>query len=727
MADSKDDSTVVERAKERFERAKAAYSRTRQLAIEDTRFAMGDSDNGWQWPEGIRQSRNVEQKVVLTVNLTAQHCNQIINNMRQNRPQCRVLPVDGGADKKTAEIFGGLIRNIQTSSNADDAHDVAAEHSIYGGEGYWRVITKYESDTSFNQCIEIEALSNPQLVYIDCDAKKLDKSDAEWGFIFDDINKDKAKREWKDLEPASWMDCPKGWVTQDSVRIAEYYECQYVDDTALLLMDETEALKSELENGQYDQLKALGDIVQERPTKRKAWKWYKLVGGSDKPAEEKDWAGSYLPIISVIGKEVNVDGEVVIKGIVRDLKDPARMVNFSYSEAVQTIALQNKVPYIAAAESIEGYENAWKHANQSNDSYLPWNAYDDNGNPNPKPERQQPSVLPAAQVQMLQLSTEQMRAASGQQNANFGIKSEAASGVGIQRLKAQGEIATFHFPDNQVRGLRYEAKVLIDLIPKIYDTKRVVRILGLDGKEQQVTLNPDMPQAYDEAESDDPTAEDIQKIFNPAVGKYDVVIDTGPSFQTQRQESFTMMTELARSDKSFIPNYGDIFFRASDVPYSDQLAKRAEKLLPPQLQDQKGKPQIPPQVQQQLQQQQEHIQQLEGALTNASNEVEKLESKEEIEGARIRVDQEGKEVDRFKAETDRLKLILPYMTPESLQEIAASVGLQVKDSADIYTGREPVPVVIPDESPQAEAQEPPMQPPEPMAPQQPEQNEMEGQ
>ena len=188
-----------------------------------------------------------------------------------------------------------------------------------------------------------------------------------------------------------------------------------------------------------------------------------------------------------------------------------------------------------------------------------------------------------------------------------------------------------------------------------------------------------------------------------------------------------MMTELARSDKSFIPNYGDIFFRASDVPYSDQLAKRAEKLLPPQLQDQKGKPQIPPQVQQQLQQQQEHIQQLEGALTNASNEVEKLESKEEIEGARIRVDQEGKEVDRFKAETDRLKLIIPYMTPESLQEIAASVGLQVKDSADIYTGREPVPVIVPDESSQSEAQEPPMPPPEPMAQQQPEQNEMEGQ
>ena len=172
-------SDIVAEAKKRFERAKQAYSSNRMLAVEDTRFAMGDSDNGWQWPEDIRNSRKIDKRVCLTVNMTAQHCNQIVNNIRMNRPAVKISPADDGADKKTAEILGGLIRNIQAASASDDAHDTAAEHSVYGGEGYWRVVTEYESDTSFNQVIRIKACPNPQLVYIDPDCKELDKSDAQ--------------------------------------------------------------------------------------------------------------------------------------------------------------------------------------------------------------------------------------------------------------------------------------------------------------------------------------------------------------------------------------------------------------------------------------------------------------------------------------------------------------------------------------------------------------------
>ena len=629
MAD-KEEKSVVDTAKERYERAKDAYGPSRVLAIADTQFAMGDSDNGWQWPDAIRNSRVLEKKVCLTVNATAQHCNQIINNMRQNRPQCRVMPVDSGADKKTAEILAGLIRNIQTASNADDAHDTAAEHSTYGGEGYWRIITEYESEKSFNQVIKIKPVPNPLLVLIDPAAKEMDKSDAAWGFIFEDISKEECKRDHPDVDPASWQEDPRGWVSADSVRRAEYFYCEYTADTSLLLADGNFVLKSELGKGEYagltyEDMKAAGIITKERATTIKKWKWCKLLGGHDKPLDAKDWAGSYLPIVAVVGKELNVNGEIVRKGVVRDLKDPARMLNFSYSEAVQTVALQNKVPYIAAVESMEGYEDIWRSANTSNLGSLPWNAFDAQGRPLPKPERQEPAVMPSAQVQMLQLSTEQMRAASGQQNANFGIKSEAVSGVGIQRLKAQGEIATFHFPDNQVRGLRYEAKILIDLIQKIYDTKRVVRILGMDGKEEKATLDPDMQKSYHE----DTTEEDIQKIFNPMVGVYDVVIDTGPSYQTQRQEAAAALTELAGKNPIIMTAAPDIVMRAYDFPMADQLAKRLEKTIPPELQDKKGNEKVPPQVQAAMQQQSQQIEQMSAALENAHAEVQQLEAEKE--------------------------------------------------------------------------------------------------
>lgn len=655
--------SIVEIARKRYQRARDAYDTLRQQAIADTRFVMGDSENNWQWPEDVYTSRaEVQKKPCLTINLTAQHCNQIINSIRQNRPSGRVLPVDNLADPDTAEILGGLCRSIQSYSNADTAHDIAAEHAIYGGEGYWRVLTEYETETSFDQVITIKPLVNPQLVYIDPDAIEPDRSDAKWGFIFEDLSPEEVKLEFPDLDPSSWaQDGDRGWVQKDMIRIAEYFYCDFVPDTLLLLGDGTTALKSKLPEGAKIAGKFLTlldgqvfAIVNQRETKTKQWYWCKLVGGETEPVDKKEWPGSYLPIITVVGKELNVNGEMVRKGIVRDLKDPARMVNYSYSASVETLALQNKVPYLASSESIENFEDIWGAANLENRAYLPWNAYDEEGRQLPKPERQAPAVMPSAQVQMLQLSTEEMRAASGQQNANFGIKSEAASGVGIQRLKAQGEIATFHFPDNLARALTYEMRVLVDLVPKTYDTKRIVRILGLDGKESKVVLDPEMQQPYGEAQGDE--AGEIEKIFNPLMGRYDVAISTGPSYQTQRQEAADTLTELTSRNPQIMQVAGDIVMRSYDFPMAEEMAKRLEKTLPPNLLDKKeGEEELPPQVQQQIEQMQQQMQQLDEVIQKMQPEIDKAE--QEKNAAILKMQQAQSENMKLKLEIEKRDVI----------------------------------------------------------------------
>jgi hypothetical protein len=673
--------SIVDIARKRYQRARDAYDTLRQQAIADTRFVMGDSENNWQWPEDVYTSRaEVQKKPCLTINLTAQHCNQIINSIRQNRPSGRVLPVDNLADPDTAEILGGLCRSIQSYSNADTAHDIAAEHAIYGGEGYWRVLNEYETETSFDQVITIKPLVNPQLVYIDPDAIEPDRSDAKWGFIFEDLSPEECKLEFPDLDPSSWaQDGDRGWVQKDMIRIAEYFYCDFVPDTLLLLGDGTTALKSKLPEGAKIAGKFLTlldgqvfAIVNQRETKTKQWYWCKLVGGETEPVDKKEWPGSYLPIITVVGKELNVNGEIVRKGIVRDLKDPARMVNYSYSASVETLALQNKVPYLASSESIENFEDIWGAANLENRAYLPWNAYDEEGRQLPKPERQAPAVMPSAQVQMLQLSTEEMRAASGQQNANFGIKSEAASGVGIQRLKAQGEIATFHFPDNLARALTYEMRVLVDLIPKIYDTKRIVRILGLDGKESKAVLDPEMQQPYGEAQGDE--AGEIQKIFNPLMGRYDVAISTGPSYQTQRQEAADTLTELTNRNPQIMQVAGDIVMRSYDFPMAEEMAKRLEKTLPPNLLDKKeGEQELPPQVQQQMQEMQQQVEQLGQALEAAAKHADELEAESNSKQAELGIK-------AFDAETNRLKVLGAAMTPEQVQALVMQTVQQLLEA-----------------------------------------------
>jgi hypothetical protein len=651
-------STVVEQARERFRRFKDLNGTLREQAVEDTRFVMGDSDNQWQWPEDVYTSRaSISGKPCLTINVTAQHCNQIINNIRQNRPSAKISPVDGKADKKTALILGGMLRSIQTYSNADTAHDIAAEHAVYGGEGFWRVMTEYESDDSFDQVITIKPLVNPQLICIDPDAIEPDRSDAKWGMIFEDIHKDRCREEYPDLDMSSWADDPSGWNTKDIVRIAEYFYCETEKDELLRLQDGTSLRKSQLPPGM--DIKQL-PIVARRDVMSKVWYWCKLVGGEAEPVDRRTWPGKYLPIISVVGKEINVNGEIVRKGIVRDLKDSARMVNYSYSAAVETVALQNKVPYMASAESIAGFEDIWGAANIENRAYLPFNERDMEGNQLSMPQRQQPASMATAQVQMLQLSVEQIRASSGQSNANFGIKSEAASGIGIQRLKAQGEIATFHFPDNLARSLKYEAKVILDLIPQIYDTRRVVRILGLDGQETGAILDPEMQEPH--ADIEDSDEGDVKEAFNPLVGRYDIAIDTGPSYQTQRAEASEALTELTKANPQLMQIAGDIVMRSYDFPTSNELADRIAKTIPPELMGNEKNQEVPPQVKQAMDQMGQQMDMMTKELHDTSDKLQELQEDHVYKLKDL-------EIKAFDSETKRIQVLGTAMGPEQVQAL----------------------------------------------------------
>lgn len=689
---------IVPEAKERYELAKATYSSQRALAQEDTKFYLADSDNGWQWPENIKMNRSeIEHRPCLTINLTAQHCNQVINSIRQNRPAAKVRPVDDNSDKKTAEILEGLIRNIHNYSNSDDAHDLAAEHGVAGGEGYWVVRTRYESDTSFNQIIVVDQIPDPSMVYIDPFAKNIDRSDADWGFIFEDVSKEYVRRKWPDINPSSWAEDTQGWVRKDSVRIADYFYCEYEDDVLYQLPTGESELKSKIPPQILEQLDLMvaAKVLSTRTTKRKEWKICKLVGGESEPVEMTDWVGTTIPIVTVIGKELTVNGEVIRKGLVRDLKDPARMVNYSFSSAIESIALQNKIPYMAPAEAIEGYEQIWDSANIDNRAYLPYNHVDDSGNPIPAPSRQQGTQLATAQIQMLQIATEQMRGASGQHNASMGIKSEASSGIGIQRLKQQSEVSTFHFPDNMARALRYEAQILVELITsgKILDTRRVVRILGIDGKEQHAVLDPNAQQPYQE--SDGITEGDITRIFNPTIGRYDVAIDTGPSYMTQRQETAANVTEIAARNPQVMQLAGDLVFRSLDFPLADQFAKRFEKSLPPGLKEEKGQPQIPPQIQQamqaaqqQIQQQDKVIQQMQAELQKNQTEqqrtmleAQKAQAEGQIAQARLQLDQAKVQIDQFKAETDRAKMEYEVRIAIAQQQLQESTKSEEEDEA----------------------------------------------
>lgn len=654
-----DDEKIVEQAHQAFARDFEYESEARELFKRDLRFANGDPDNKFQWDAEYVKSRELGGRPCLTINKVKVHNRQITNEARQNKPSVRVYPVDSGADRKTADIFNGIIRHIETQSNAETAYDIAQEFAVDAGIGYWRIITDYASDDSFDQEIYIEPIKNPLNVLLDSRIQQPDGSDARHGFIFQDMDKDEFKADYPWADQVSWpIEDGTNWLNKDTIRVAEYFCIKEKKDTLYASPEGQTIRKSELAPEEVERVEAAVKTgeVKSRPVKIKQVYWYLIAG--DQILDRKEWPGKYIPIVRVVGEEKEIDGKLDRKGHTRSMKDAQRMYNYNSSASIEYGALQTKTPIIAPNEAIEGFEKYWEQANVENLPYLPYNHVDEGGNPLPMPQRMVSPTPAALFLQGMQTAAQEMNMSSGQYDAQFGNNPNAQSGKALNALQRKGDVATFHFIDNVARAIKYTGKILVDLIPKIYDTQRVVRILGEDGSEKHVQIDPNMPQAY--AKQQDALTGQIQEIYNPSVGRYDVAVTVGPSYTTRRQEAFDALNEMASRNPKIMDVAGDIIVRAADFPMADELAERLERTLPPGLKDEEGEDpevqRVKQQAQQVIDQLTQRIQAAESAMQEANIEAQELIRKANDAESKAAYDAKKLDIEAFKAETERMRM-----------------------------------------------------------------------
>lgn len=587
--EQKDDNSIMREARKRMERCIEWESDFRKSFVADLKFANADSDNGWQWPDDVSEDRG--NRPSLTINKTRQHNLQIINDAKQNKPGVKVSPTGGGATYQAAKVYSGIIRHIEYKSSAEQIYDMATKFQVEGGIGYFRVKTDYVRDDSFDQEIQVIGIDDPMSVYLDPDIKQVDGSDARFGFVFEDIPKDEFEIQYPDHTDIGAMSNLLGsssdvWITNKYVRVAEYFRKVRTEDTLLHFTvpergEEQTIRESELKKSAEGRaiLKALkaDEKTKKRPISVYEVQWFKIAG--DKIIDRKTWAGKYVPIIRVLGEETKINGRLDRKGHTRSMKDAQRMYNYWSSAGVEFVALQTVAPWVVAAEAIDGYTQYWNNAN-SQRNYLPYNAFDESNNPLPPPSRPAPPVMASAYIQGMQISQNEMMMVSGQYQSQFGEKEQAISGVAINARQRQGDRATYHYIDGLAVAIRFLGKILIDLIPKIYDTKRIVMILGEDGRESTVQIDPELSKTpLKEVETDEAEGE-AKIIFNPAVGEYAVQSDVGPSYATKRQEAFNAFSQLAAQDEKFMTIAGDLMFKAADFPMADELAERFRRMVP---------------------------------------------------------------------------------------------------------------------------------------------------
>lgn len=619
--ESSKNSELLKTAKKRFQQGAEAWSEIFKNALDDLKFRAGE-----QWPDDIRAMRERTNKPCLTINRIPQFIRQLTNDQRQNRPSIKVNPFDDKADVDTAKIFQGLIRNIEVSSNADVAYDTAFEGGAGTGIGFFRLVTQYESPISFNQELRIKRIRNPQNVILDPHSQEPDGSDANWGFVFEEMSRDEFRAKYKDSELSMMNDWRSlastysGWVSEDTCRIAEYFYKEFEETEIALLINgeviEVSKLPADIPSNQ---------IQAKRTAQMPKVKWCILNGFE--VLEETEWPSEFIPIIPVIGDELDVDGKRILEGIVRHAKDPQRMYNYWATNETETIALAPKAPFIGAEGQFEGHESKWQTANIQNHAYLEYKPVSLNGQPMPPPQRNvfEPPVQGITNARML--SVEDMKATTGMYDAALGNRSNEASGVAIQRRAAQAQTSNYHFIDNLSRSIRHCGRILIDAIPRVYDTARAIRILGEDGEPELVMIN----QIFNHNGQN--------KLYNFGAGKYDVSVAVGPSFATKRQEAVASMLDLTKSYPQVAQVAGDLMVRNMDWPGAQEIADRLKKMLPPNIVDDKKDQALPPQAQAQIEQLGMMIEQLTAQLNEANEKINtksiELESKERIEFAKI--------------------------------------------------------------------------------------------
>ena len=602
---------IIQEAVDFLKFSNDADTMNRQEALEDLKFVNGD-----QWPVELQNSRNLESRPVLTINKLDTYCRQVTNQQRQQRPRIKVHATNTEADAKVAKVISGVIRHIEVNSNADHAYDNGFDYAVRMGWGFWRVTTKYVREDSFDQEIYIEPVDNPFTVYFDPNSIAPDGSDAEKCLVTTMMPKEVFRKLYPDLDDGTSFtqrgtgDSQSEWITKEDIRIAEYFYTVREKATLYHLSDGSMKFADGKDFFQRIEMAGL-TVIDERPSFKKTIKWKKMT--AIEVIEERDWPGRFIPIVPCYGRHVVIGDKRKKFGMIRNAKDPQRMYNFWQTSLTESIALAPKAKWIMAEGQDEGHENEWAQANVKSTSYLRYKQRDIDGQPAPPPQRLQPEPPPAGVITAASVINDDLQAIMGIFDPNQ-LPSGNISGKALNGQQQQIDLTNFDYYDNLTRSIAHTGKIILDLIPKIYDSQRVLRIIGDDGKPDLVTLNE---------------RNAVGEVMNDVtVGEYDVVMETGPGYNSKRQEAVDSMMGMLSADPTLMQTAGDLIFRNMDFPGADIIADRLATLNPLSQVDEKSP--IPPQVQMQLAQSQAQMQQMQQQLQQLQMVIKQRQDIEQV-------------------------------------------------------------------------------------------------
>lgn len=541
----KDEAEFIEDARTKFQQGVDFDRENREQGLEDLRFLAGE-----QWDLDAKNAR--KGRPMLTINRLPQFVAQVVGDIRINRPAIRVRPAEDG-DKDLAEIREGLIRSIERESDAQGVYANAGTNQVGCGIGNYRIALKYATGDGFDRDIAIQTIPNAFAVVWDPMATERTGKDAEYCFVSDEMPRKAFEKSFPD-QIASGLEVPQhdtnGWYTKDTVRVTEYWLIKQTPVDLALMDDGTVLDLKDVPKGQKPK--------RTRKAVRRSACMY-LITGKAILAGPFEMPIDRVPIIRVQGWEINVGDKRVRWGLVRFARDPQRLQNYWRSISAEMLALAPKGKWLAH-ETSEGDSEELRESLSNDDQLLVWTGTN-------KPEYVPPPTLNVAVLQESALNAQDMKDVTGLHDASLGAQSNETSGKAIIARERQGDTATYIYHDNLQAAIEAGGDVINQLIPEIYDTAREIRVLGEDEAVKIQKIN----------DPNNPDAKDINK------GRYDVVVETGPSYWTRRVEAAESMMQFVQAVPSAAQVAGDLIAKAQDWPLADQIGERLKKTLPPQV------------------------------------------------------------------------------------------------------------------------------------------------
>jgi len=628
MTDKND--AIIEAARARFKEARDVEQVHIDRGVSDLIFANGEG----QWPEEERRQRDLEGKPTLTFNRFPQFIRKVTGQIRNMNPAIKVSPADDSGTEDVAEVYEGLIREIEYRCDGTSIYEAAAESAAQCGIGHFRIRSEYCDEYSFNQHILLERIFNPFAVFYDPRAKEPTRSDAEFAFVIEEIGKERFKDEYPKAAIADFTQDHLSqhqmyWTKADNVVVAEYMWREY-DEMEIAITPDGYVMKGPFPAGM--------EFSRKRTVKKPRVMWVKMTATEILEGPTRI-PGKFIPVIAVTGEEIHIGEEVYRSGVVRFAKDAQISYNVMRTTAIETILLQPRAPYLVTAKQVQGVEAMWGKANTANRPYLVYNPDERAA----RPQRESPPLASQGLMQEAQIAVEDMKATIGIYDASLGARSNETSGIAIQSRQREAEVATSVYSDNMVKAVAHAGRVIVAMIPEIYDAERIVRVLNADDKEKMIAINTVV-----QSEEGPVTQNDMQS------GAYSVRVSVGPTFASKRAEASDGMMSFLQAIPTAAPIIGDLVAGAQDWPDSDRIAARLKKAIPAQLleDDEQDEEQDPQVMQQKMMAQQQAAQEQQQQAQMAQMMQESEVRKAVAEAEKATADAKRAQADARKADTD---------------------------------------------------------------------------